>query len=221
MGLLLPVPQVASPMATISSHSDPWPHYFMSGACGRPRACCWLACWLGQLPHRTRTAPLMLQQQCAGFSQASGPHAGAVASGYSYTKVRACGAATRPAPLCSYQPSAPPAPSLAASASHGLPSSKPPPPAPPPRQGQQPARRGHRGGPGHRVPLRRVGASSAGGRGTAAIYALPTHQCSQQQRQRQRQQRRQRRQRQQRRQRRQRQRRRLRRLRLRPSLVIE
>lgn len=35
------VKQVASPMATLSSHVDPYPHYIMSGACeysrGRPR----------------------------------------------------------------------------------------------------------------------------------------------------------------------------------------
>lgn len=25
--------KAAAPLATISSHSDPWPHYIMSGAC--------------------------------------------------------------------------------------------------------------------------------------------------------------------------------------------
>jgi hypothetical protein len=39
-----PIQKVAAPLATISSHSDPWPHYFMSGACE------WLVlqgCWSG------------------------------------------------------------------------------------------------------------------------------------------------------------------------------
>lgn len=28
-----PLLQAAAPLATVSSHADPWPHYIMSGAC--------------------------------------------------------------------------------------------------------------------------------------------------------------------------------------------
>ncbi|WIA33908.1 hypothetical protein OEZ86_007007 [Tetradesmus obliquus] len=30
--------KVAAPIATVASHSDPWPHYLMSGACGASAA---------------------------------------------------------------------------------------------------------------------------------------------------------------------------------------